>query len=134
MKMNTYGLLISTALLTGCSLMPPEPEKLAALPVVTYPDKPAAGEFIYKFPAGKPIDLQLKVDGSALTQGVKQTVSASLRHDLYLYRQWASEDKQCWMRANQLIDGNLTVALPSYEQPNQSEIHLRLDNHSHPNP
>lgn len=133
MNINTVGFLLSTAILTGCSLTPPTPEKLAALPVITYPDKPSNGEFIYKFPAGKPIDLQFMVDGSALTQGIKQTVSTSLRHDLYLYRDWASEDKLSWVGANKLIDGNLAVALPTYERPNHAEIHLRLDNNQrHP--
>ena len=134
MKMNTYSLLISATLLVGCSLIPPAPEKLANLPVITYPAKPAADEFIYKFPAGKPIDLQLIVDGSALTQGVKQTVSASLQHDLYLYQDWASEDGQHWEIANKLIDGNLNVELPTYERPNHAEIHLRLNNKAHTNP
>lgn len=118
--------------LSGCSLAPPSAEKLAALPLVTYPDKPPAGPFIYKLPAGQPIGISLMIDGSALAKGVKQTANASLGRDLYLYDRWASEDRQRWVAAQDLIGVDLTVALPSYETPKPGEIHLTV-NRKQPN-
>jgi hypothetical protein len=113
--------------LSGCSLAPPSAEKLAALPLITYPDKPPAGPFIYKLPAGQPIGVSLLIDGSALAKGVKQTANASLIRDIYLYDRWASEDRQRWIAAQDLIGMDLTVALPSYETPKTGEIHLTVN-------
>ena len=112
----TVGLILTA--LTGCAgLSPPAADKMAAIPVVSYPDKPTTADYVYKLPAGKPIDMNIKADGSALTAPVSQTVSASLGHDLYLYKTWASEDGVTWQDARKLIGVKLNVALPSYETP-----------------
>jgi hypothetical protein len=115
-------------ILSGCAgLTPPSAEKLAALPVVSYPDKPGAGEYVYKLPAGKPIDVRLRADGSALIAPVEQSIGASLAHDLYLHDIWASEDGSTWVRADKLIGVNLTVELPSYVRPGPGDLHLTVD-------
>lgn len=67
MKLIQSLVITSLVVLTGCAaLAPPSAEKLAALPVVTYPDKPAAGDFVYRLPARKPIDVRILADGTAL--------------------------------------------------------------------
>lgn len=114
--------------LSGCAgFAPPSAEKLATLPVVTYPNKPPSGDFVYKLPAGKPIDVRILADGTALATGVDQKVSASLAHDIYLHKKWASEDGQTWQAAGKLIGVRLTLALPSYETPGPGELHLTVD-------
>lgn len=119
------------ALLSGCaSLMSPPSEKLAAMPVVSYPDKPPAGDYVYKLPAGKPIDINLRADGSALSAPVAQTASASLARDLYLHKQWASEDGRHWVHAVKLIGVNLKIVLPAHETPGPADIHLTVDRKS----
>ncbi len=116
------------AVVAGCAaLNRPSAEQLAALPVVTYPDTPPAGDFVYKLPAGQPIDLRVLVDGSALAQGADQKVSASLAHDIYLHKEWASEDGRTWQPAGKLVGVKLTVKLPSYESPGPGEMHLTVD-------
>jgi hypothetical protein len=128
MKLIQSLVIPSLVVLTGCAgLTPPSAEKLAALPVVTYPDKPAAGEFVYKLPAGKPIDVRILADGTALATGADQKVSASLAHDIYLHKKWASEDGQTWVAADKLIGINLTLILPSYETPGPGEMHLAVN-------
>lgn len=128
MKLIHSLVIPSLVVLTGCAgLTPPSAEKLAALPVVTYPDKPAAGEFVYKLPAGKPIDVRILADGTALATGADQKVSASLAHDIYLHKKWASEDGQTWLAADKLIGVKLTITLPSYETPGPGEMHLTVD-------
>ncbi len=128
MKLIHSLVIPSLVVLTGCAgLTPPSAEKLAALPVVTYPDKPAAGEFVYKLPAGKPIDVRILADGTALATGADQKVSASLAHDIYLHKKWASEDGQTWVAADKLIGVKLTITLPSYETPGPGEMHLTVD-------
>lgn len=116
------------AVVTGCAaLNPPSPEKLAALPVVTYPATPPAGDFVYKLPAGQPIDMRILVDGSAFASGVDQKLSASLVHEIYLHKRWASEDGRTWQPADKLIGVKLTFKLPSYETPAPGEMHLTVD-------
>jgi len=128
--MKSFHLLAIPALvvLTGCAaLNPPPAEKLAALPVVTYPDTPPAGDFVYKLPAGQPIDMRILVDGSALASGADQKVSARLAHDIYLHKEWASEDGRTWQDADKLIGVKLNIKLPSYETPAPGEMHLTVD-------
>ena len=112
--------------LAGCAGLP-SAEKLAALPLVTYPDKPPTGDFVYKLPAGKPIDLRILADGSLLASGVDQKVSASLARDLYLHKRWASEDGRNWREARELVGVRLKITLPSYEAPGPGEMHLTID-------
>lgn len=118
--------LFTLATLAGCAGLP-SPEKLAALPLVTYPDKPPAGDFIYKLPAGKPIDLRILTDGSLLASGVDQKVSASLAHDLYLHKRWASEDGREWREANKLVGVRIGITLPSYATPGPGVMHMTLE-------
>lgn len=125
---HTLAPLATLALLAGCAGMTPPPaEKLAALPLVTYPDTPPAGDYVYLLPAGKPIQMRLRADGTALAAPVDQSVDAALGRDLYLHRQWASEDGRHWLPAEQLVGVNLTVFLPSYERPGPGDIHLTVD-------
>jgi hypothetical protein len=112
--------------LGGCA-SPPSADQLATLPVVTYPDKPAAGDYVYKLPAGQPIELRMLADGSALDGSVDQTLSARLGHDIYLHKRWASEDGRHWVDARELIGVHLAVRLPSYETPGPGELHLSVE-------
>lgn len=128
MKVPALLALSTLFILPGCaSLMSPPSEKLAALPVVSYPENQPAGDFVYKLPAGKPIEIRVRADGSALAAPVAQTVSASLTSDLYLHGQWASEDGRTWQRADQLVGVNLRIVLPSQETPGPGDIHLTVD-------
>ncbi len=128
MKRMFFLAIPALVILSGCAgLTPPPTEKLAALPVVSYPDKPGAGEYIYKLPAGKPIEVRIRADGSALIAPVEQSIGASLANDLYLYDIWASEDGRAWVRAEQLIGVNLSIALPSHARPGPGDLHLTVD-------
>lgn len=128
MKIRRLLVLPAFATLVGCAgLTPPPADQLAALPVVAYPDVPPTGDFVYKLPAGQPIALRIRADGSALAGHVEQTVSASLARDLYLHKRWASEDGRNWQAADKLIGIDLSVALPSYETPGPGDIHLTVD-------
>jgi hypothetical protein len=126
---SRHGLAVAIlATLSGCAaLTPPTAEKLAALPLVTYPEVPTTADYVYKLPAGKPIDMRLLADGSALIGSVDQKLSASLARDLYLHKRWASENGRDWQAADQLIGVKLSIKLPSYEAPGPGEMHLTVD-------
>ncbi len=125
-RVLAYALPVLAAL-SGCALTPPSADKLAALPVVTYPDKPTSADYVYKLAAGKPIDINMRADGSALSAPVEQKISANLARDLYLHKRWASEDGKTWKAADKLIGVNLRITLPSYEAPGPGEMHLSVD-------
>jgi len=128
MKLTHFFAISSLLALSGCAgLTQPPTDKLTAMPVVTYPDQPPAGDYVYKLPAGKPIDMRILVDGSALVSKVDSTVSASLARDIYLYKRWASEDGRTWQMADKLLGVNLTVSLPSHETPGPGEMHLTVN-------
>lgn len=132
MKTASLCLLLPFALGACASLSSPSPERLAALPVVTYPDKPSVRDYVYRLPAGRDIDMRMRVDGSALASGVDRTLSGRLNHDLYLHKGWASEDGQHWQRADHLIRVHLTMVLPSYEKPGPGEMHITIDRKAAP--
>lgn len=115
------------AALSGCALTPPSADKLAAMPLVTYPDKPTTADYVYKLPAGKPLDVNVRAEGSALSAPVEQKISASLARDLYLHKQWASEDGKQWKAADKLIGVDLRISLPSYEAPGPGEMYLKVE-------
>lgn len=112
-------------ILPGCAgLNPPSAERLATLPMVIYPDKPSSDDYVYKLPAGRPVEIRILADGDLLAASVDQSFSANLRRDLYLYKSWASDDGEHWQLADSLVGINLNVTLPSYQTPGPGEIHL----------
>lgn len=114
--------------LSGCaSMSKPPQEKLASLPVVELGRPTPAGDFVLKIPGGKAIPVKVTIDGSALVSPVKQTLSATIPHDVYVYKDWASEDGRQWRRADELFGVKLKVALPSPESPQGGEIHLTVN-------
>ncbi|MGD0960423.1 MAG: hypothetical protein ABSB19_11510 [Methylomonas sp.] len=121
--------IFMVGVLSGCSILcpPPSAAELAQLPLVAYPDKPGAGDFIYKLPAGVPIDVHVLAEGGALAAAVDQTVSASLVHDLYLHKGWASEDGRHWVKTQDLIDTRFTLKLPTYQTPGPGEMRLTIN-------
>lgn len=128
MKTTLFTAIAAATVMTlaGCA-SPPTGASLASLPVVTYPARPVGGgDYVYKLPAGQRIDVRLLVEGSALNTGADQTISARLSHDLYLHKQWASEDGKRWVDRKDLIGVNLSVTLPSYEAPGPGEMRLSV--------
>lgn len=124
-RLLTALCVAALASLSGCASAPTA-QQLAGLPTVTYPDRPSTSDYIYKLPAGVPIDLRILADGNLLATGLDQTVSAQLKRDLYLHKEWASEDGQTWLRGDQLVGLNLNLTLPSWQKPGPGELHLSL--------
>jgi hypothetical protein len=120
--------LATVLLLSGCaSLSRPSAEQLAALPTVEFPNPPPAGDFVLKLPGGKPIATQVVIEGSALASGASHTLNATLPRDLYVYRDWVSEDGKSWKPAADLLRVEVAVTLPSHEHPKPGEIRVRVE-------
>lgn len=113
--------------LVGCASLPPSATTLASLPVVTFPETPPAGDFVFRLPAGKPIPSRLAIQGTALASGAEQTLSVTLPRDLYVHKRWVSEDGKHWRPVDEALAIGLTLSLPSDEHPGPGEIILRID-------
>lgn len=114
--------------LSACaSLSPPSAATLASLPVVTFPETPPAGDFVFRLPAGKPIPSRLAIQGTALATGAEQTLSVTLPRDLYVHKRWVSEDGKNWQPVGDVLAIDLSLTLPSDEHPEPGEIILRID-------
>lgn len=114
--------------LTGCAcLTQPSAEKMAELPVVTYPNPGPGGDFIYKFPAKTPITTHVAIQGTALASTAEQNLTVTLPHDLYVHKKWVSEDMKTWRAADDVLAISLNAKLPSDENPKPGEIVLTVD-------
>ncbi|MCK9388252.1 MAG: hypothetical protein M0Q22_07640 [Sulfuritalea sp.] len=127
-NLPTFAGLAAILALSGCaSLSRPSTEQLAALPTVEFPNPPPAGDFILKLPGGKPIATQVVIEGSALASGASQTLNATLPRDLYVYRDWVSEDGKNWKPAADMLRVEVAVTLPSQQHPKPGEIRVKVD-------
>lgn len=128
MRRSPIAAALTLAALTGCaSLFPPSPDALARLPVVTFPQAPPAGDFVFKLPAGKSIPTRVAIEGSALATGAEQNLSVTLPRDLYIHKRWVSEDGKTWRPVNDALAIQMSLSLPSDEHPEPGEIVLRVD-------
>ena len=122
-----------TLTLSGCAnLFPPSASALAALPVVTYPATPPKGDFVYKLPAGQPIDTHVSIQGSGLKTSAQSTLSVTLPQDLYIHQRWVSNDRATWRYGNDAYAINLNLSLPTDESPKPGEITLTIDSKDKP--
>ncbi len=122
-------LLLTTSLLGGCASMNgPSREEIAALPVISYGEQtPPDGRFVLHFPAGKPVSLPVHVDGHLFTRGDEQTLKVALARDVYSYKEWVSFDGNTWKPANEALDMQLKLLLPSWKHPRSGELSLHID-------
>lgn len=127
----TYRFLASgIALVSLCAcanLSAPSPDAIARLPVVTFPETPPAGDFVFRIPAGKPIPTHVAVAGSALASGAEKTLEVTLPHDIYVHKRWISDDGRQWRPLDEVLAINLSLSLPSDEHPKPGELRLTID-------
>lgn len=128
MPLRPLAAALALASLAGCaSLFPPSAADLAALPVVTFPDPPPAGDFVFKLPAGKPIPSRVAIEGNALAGSAEQTLNVTLPRDLYVHRRWISDDGKNWKPLGEVLSIGLSLSLPSDEHPKPGEMIVRID-------
>ena len=122
--------------LVGCAAFSntPSASELAHLPVLEYQALPDAkqapdAKFILHLPAGSSLPLNFKVSSTLLESTVEGALprTATLRKSLYLYRGWASYDRQHWQPLEQLFRGELGVSVGK----TGAEIAVKLDERTH---
>lgn len=113
--MKNFLCLAVTALsLSACaSLTPPSPEEMATLPTVLFGQAaPESKDFILHYPAGVPLPMEASVTGNLFEKDETATLNPRLKHDIYVYKTWASYDGKTWQRGNQLVSGEIKFRLP----------------------
>ena len=120
--------MAALALVSGCAnLSPPSADRIANLPLVTFPEPPTTEEFVLKLPAGQPIPTKVSITGTALASTAQQTLEVTLPQDLYVYRDWVSRDGQTWRPSRSELAFQLSLKLPSHEWPRAGELVLTVD-------
>ncbi|MBL3590036.1 MAG: hypothetical protein JMN24_09625 [gamma proteobacterium endosymbiont of Lamellibrachia anaximandri] len=116
-------------LLTGCStLLKPSNEALAKLPVIKLGQPvPKDGDYILHLSKEQPVLLDVTVEGSLFAEAAHQVLPVFLAKDLYLHKDWASNDKKHWHAEDDLITGELRIEITDYQLPTNSRFHLRMD-------
>lgn len=129
---NTCRSLIFFALsfsLSGCAtLFKPSVETLNKLPVIEFGETaPAHQEYILHLPSGKPIPMVASVLGTALVKADEKTLKVSLKKDIYAYKDWVSFDRKTWQKANEALNINVDIRVPSPEYPNPGAMKIQVD-------
>jgi len=116
-------LLLLTLSLAGCATLPP-PEKLAALPTVELGQPaPAGNEYILHIVAGKPTPFKLDLSGDVLVAPAEATTTVVARHDIYLYKYWASLDGKNWKRSHELFKTKINFGI----SPDGGKAEIQFD-------
>jgi len=112
MILRTLSILGACAL-TACAGLPPGGDEMARLPVVRFGDSAPAGQpFILLYPAGAPLPVETRIDGSLLQEEARGVLTVRTKQDVYTYKQWASLDGKTWKPGNQVVGGQFSIAVP----------------------
>jgi len=97
---------------TGCALWPPGEDLVRRVPVLEIGSpKPEGHEYILHIPAGQSVPVHMTLGGTFLDQTGKAETTITLRHDLYLYKQWSSLDGKTWRQSHDRFEVLLSAGL-----------------------
>ncbi|MBI3481212.1 MAG: hypothetical protein HY016_12805 [Nitrosomonadales bacterium] len=129
--MKLARILITAAIcsvLTACAVLRPSSAEIAKAPHIQFGQSlPADDNFVLHFPAGTPLPVSTVVDGNLFEHGSQATFNVTLKHDVYVYRKFASFDGQNWQPARKLIETHLELQIPQNDGSNAGLLHVRMD-------
>jgi hypothetical protein len=67
------------------------------------------------------------VDGNLFEHDGQATFNVTLKHDVYVYRQFASFDGQNWQPTRKLIETHLELQIPQKDGSNAGMLHVKMD-------
>ena len=118
---------ISTTL-TACAGLPPSATDIAKVPQIQFGQPlPEGKDYVLHFPAGTPLPVSTVVDGNLFEHEGHATFNVTLKHDVYVYRQFASFDGQNWQPSRKLIETYLELQIPQKDGTNAGMLHLKID-------
>jgi hypothetical protein len=129
MKKTLVIILATVAGLAGCAGFGNlKSEEVRDLPLVKFGDVvPQNRDFILYFPAGQPIPTVVQVQGNLFERSAEETVSVTLRKDIYVYKEWISFDRKHWAKGNEALGLNLNIQVPGYRHPGPGSIKLEFN-------
>ncbi len=125
-----YTLLLSalTLTLTACAGLPPSSHDVAQAPRIEIGQPiPAGDNYVLHYPAGKSLPVTTQVDGNLFEQAQQATLHVVLKHDVYVFRHFASFDGINWQPAHKLVTSNLELQIPAKEGGNAGLLHIKMD-------
>lgn len=122
------SIIVASAILTACAGLPPSTAEIAKVPQVQFGQPlPADDNFVLHFPAGTPLPVSTVVDGNLFERDGQATFNITLKHDVYVYRQFASFDGQNWQPTRKLIETHLELQIPQKDGSNAGMLHVKMD-------
>lgn len=129
MKTKFVIVLSTVAGLSGCAGFDDlKSEEVRDLSLVRFGDVvPANQDFILHFPAGQAIPTVFQIQGNLLDRTVDETVTVTLRKDIYAYKDWISFDRQHWLKGDEVIGLKVNIQVPGYRHPTPGLVKMELD-------
>lgn len=127
MKRMIFAALVTTAL-TACAGMPPGASDIARAPKINFGQPlPEGHNYVLHYPAGTPLPVTALVDGSLFERAESATFHVTLKHDIYVFRKFASLDGQNWQPGYKLIQTHLDLQIPQKDGSNAGLLHIKMD-------
>ncbi len=127
MKRLILASLIAASL-TACAGIPPSASEIARTPRIEFGQPlPSGDNYVLHFPAGTPLPVTTMVDGSLFERAESATFHVTLKHDIYVFRKFASLDGQNWQPGYKLIQTNLELQIPQKDGSNAGMLHIKMD-------
>ncbi len=116
------------AALTACAGLPPSKAEIDKAPHIQFGQPlPEGNSYVLHFPAGTPLPVSTRVDGSLFEHDGQATFNVTLKRDVYTYRQFASFDGQNWQPVRSLIQTQLELQIPQKNGSNAGMLHVKMD-------
>ncbi len=114
--------------LTACAGMPPSASDIASAPKINFGQPlPTGDNYVLHFPAGTPLPVTTMVDGSLFERAESATFNVTLKHDIYVFKKFASLDGQNWQPGYKLIQTHLDLQIPQKDGSNAGMLHIKMD-------
>ena len=114
--------------LTACAGMPPNAKDLSSVPIINFGQPlPEEKDYVLHFPAGTPLPVSVLVGGGLFEKDDQSTLHVTLKHEVFVYKNYASFDGQNWKLGRKLIETKLELQIPQKNGNNAGLLQLKLD-------
>ena len=99
-----FSVLVMLLFSACASMYVPGSEEINKLQIVKMGSKkPEGNEYILHIPAGAKIPVHFSVKGSFISAPIGNSQVTKLKHDLYVYKYWASLDGKKWKPTGEIV-------------------------------
>lgn len=128
MKLARLLIAATCVVLTACAGLPPSAKELTTVPIIQFGQPlPKGKDYVLHFPAGTPLPVSVLVDGNLFEHDDQATLHVTLKHDVYVYRQFVSFDGQNWQPSRKLINTQLELQIPQKDGSNAGKLHVKME-------